>query len=366
MDHADVSSGEELSIEESTTPESGPLSEDRLEPSHPRHAIRTFLRELFEMLGEPLPSHWPDVSATEYSTFRLLLTTNFDGLYEYVEHRSEFTPDQQLMPRYLGETVLYLLELDYEQPESRHEAPPELIENLSDRPEAIIEFDQLYCSPDTTHRRVQRILRDFGDTDAKILFLGDDDLGSVALEPHFSGEIHMIDLDDRLHEYIAEKAPRVQRHKADFIFKGVSPDLHEYFDAVILDPPWDHYRLWCFLDKAIYCLKQSPHARIYFCHCPLLLEHRLRKVDVFQKRIAKRGFTFESIETAFNLYCLSANDLPDFQDRLEKLLPPIESPLLEFIRRIPYAHAQLYVLRRLPQFKMNPIKRFFFNWWQQE
>jgi len=175
----------------------------------------------------------------------------------------------------------------------------------------------------------------------------------------------MIDLDDRLHEYIARKAPQVIRHKADFIYKGIDQSLCESFDAVLLDPPWDFYRLWCFLDKAIFCLKQSPHARIYLSYCPLVLEHREQKMAQFQDRVARRYMTFDSIEPAFNLYSLSRTDQPDLQTRLDPDMPPMESPLLTLLRELPFVHTQLYVLRRLPHVAMGRLRRAFFHWWHR-
>jgi len=131
---------------------------------------------------------------------------------------------------------------------------PEVLELLGTRPEAIIEYDQLYCTPDSTERRIERILQEFGDEKHRVLFLGDDDMGSVVLASRFKGEVHMMDLDDRIHEAVAEKAPSVFRHKVDFVQGGVPVEFYQTFDAVILDPPWDFYRLWCFLDKAMFCL----------------------------------------------------------------------------------------------------------------
>lgn len=353
---------------EVTSDEAATLSEARLAATHPRRHIRHFLRRLFAMLGVPLPASWPEVDLITYGAHVQALRERLDQLYTYLDSQQQWTIDQRLMPRYIGETAIYLCQIDYEQPEARHDPPQSLVETLADRPKAIIDYDQLYCTPDSTARRVTRILRDFGDSDARILFLGDDDLGSVALAHHpdgFHGEIHMIDLDDRLHEYIARKAPHVIRHKADFILKGIDPALCESFDAVVLDPPWDFYRLWCFLDKAIYCLKQSPHARIYLSYCPLVLEHRQKMMAQFQARVASRYLTFDSIETAFSLYSLSPDELPDLQTRLDPLLPPMDSPFLDLLRELPYVHTQLYTLRRLPYVSMGPVRRALFRWWNR-
>ena len=340
--------------------------QDELPKNHPRYRIRHFLHRLFRFLGSELPAEWPDVSPTVHCESMTFLQDHLEQLYHYVEHQNEFDLDQQLMPRYLGETALYLMRVDYIYPVEMHTASEEAFQVLADRPQAIIEFDQLYCSPDSTERRANRIRERFDYPGSRVLMLGDDDLVSVLLSQNFQGEVHMIDLDDRLLEYIGSKCPNVHLHKADFLYKGIPPELYQTFDAVMLDPPWTFYHMWCFLDKAMYCLKDDPQARLFLSYCPLLLEHRQKMMAQFQRRVALRGFTFDSIETAFNLYDLSPEDLPDFQSRLDKFLPPIESPLLEFLRQLPYAHAQLYVLRRIPHYRPNVFRRWFFKWWNTE
>ena len=336
---------------------------DELPTRHPRYRIRHFLHRLFRFLGSELSEAWPDIPPTEFCEAIGFLQMHLEQLYRYVENQEEFDLDQKLMPRYLGETVLYLMRVDYEYPVEMHSASEEAFEALADRPQAIIDFDQLYCSPDSTERRANRIRERYDYPGSRVLMLGDDDLVSVLLGQDFQGEIHMSDLDDRLLEFIGEKVPGVQLHKADFFYGGMPKKLYQTFDAVMLDPPWTFYHMWCFLDKAIYCLKDDPQARIYLSYCPLLLEHRQKMMAQFQHRVAVRGFTFDSVETAYNLYDLSHEDLPDFQSRLDKFLPPITSPLLEFLRKIPYAHAQLYVLRRIPHYKPNVFRRMFFKWW---
>ncbi len=338
----------------------------RLPPEHPRYRIRLFLHCLFRFLGDELPEAWPNVEPATFRECLGFLEKHLHGLYHYVESQPSFDRDQQLMPRYLGETSLYLMRVDYEYPESMHTASQESIDLLRHRPNATIDFDQLYCSPDSTERRANRVRELYDVEGSRVAMLGDDDLVSILLGQKFQGEVHVLDLDDRLLSFIKEQAPAVQTHKADFFFDGIDPSLYQTFDAAMLDPPWTFYHMWCFLDKAIFCLKDDPNARIFLSYCPLLLEHRQRMMAQFQKRVTERGFCFESVETAYNLYELSPDVLPDFQHRLDKFLPMIESPLLDFLRHIPYAHAQLYVLKRIPNYKPPFWRRWFFYFWNKK
>ncbi|MCB9643787.1 MAG: bis-aminopropyl spermidine synthase family protein [Myxococcales bacterium] len=336
-----------------------------LPPTHPRRRIRNFLYQLFEMLGEELPEAWPKIPAEELGPLLGTLRAHLQPLYNYVESQQKLILEQRYLPRYLGETALYLMRLDWLYPEERHAPVPDIEALLADRPPAIIDFDQLYCAPETSKRRADRIRESFDSPVCKVLMLGDDDLISVVLAQDFRGEVHMVDLDDRLHEYIAQKDPSIHRHKADFIYSGMPKEMHQQYDAVVLDPPWDAYRMGCFLEKAMYCLKDDLDARIYMSYCPLVLEFHEKKLEQLQTRVARLGFTFERIETAFNLYDLKPETLPDFQTRLERWMPPIESPLLDFLRRLPFAHSHLYTLRRLPFDRPNWLKRKIFTWWNQ-
>lgn len=353
-----------IEVEDLELPKMGWM--ERLPLEHPRYRIRVFLHRLFRFLGQELPEDWPEVSASTFCYYKGWLQKHLDSLYQYIEARREFDRDQQLMPRYLGETALYLMRVDFMYPETMHTATQESLDALSGRPEAIIQFDQLYCTADTTERRANRVREGFDVEGSRVLMLGDDDLVSVLLAPDFRGEVHVIDLDDRLLDYVRSQVPQVQCHKADFFYGGIPAKLYQTFDAVMLDPPWTFYHMWCFLDKAIFCLKEDDHARIFLSYCPLLLEHRQGLMGKFQKRLAQRGFTFESVETAYNLYELSPEVLPDFQSRLDQWLPQVDSPLLSFLRQLPYAHAQLYVLRRLAHHRPNVLRRWFFYWWNKQ
>ena len=340
--------------------------QERLAPRHPRYKIRDYLHRIFRFLGLPLPEEWPAVPPSTYGEYLKFLRNNLRGFYNFISNVPELNEDQRSMPIHMGETVYYLYYLDWHYPDSYNDPDPELEKLLEDRPLAITEYDQLYCTPDSTKRRADKVREEFDYPESRVIFLGDDDLISVELARNFKGEIHVVDLDQRLLNFISSKAPSVKLHRADFILRGLKPEFYQAFDAALLDPPWDYYRLWSFLEKALFCLKDSPEARVFLSYCPLVLDQRQGKFGKFQSRLAKLGFCFESIHLAFNLYDLSPRHLPDLQERLDKILPDLNSPLLDKLRLVPFVHSNLYVIRRLNKFKLNPLRKLFFYWWNLE
>lgn len=330
----------------------------------PRVKIRTYLRELFAGIGRELPESWPNVSPSEFAEYRQALSDRIDGLYQYIDSQTHIKAIQKQFARFFPETTLQLLRLDWAQPEQRHAVTEDTLQRLERRPPAIVAYDQLYCTPDSTERRANRILETIPqDSSSRVLFLGDDDLGSVILAPRFAGEVHVIDLDDRLLDYIEEQAPNTFLHKVDLFLGGLSRDMYESYDAVVLDPPWDEDASWLFLAKAIVCLKQVPHARIFLSFCPLEMELAGGAMSRMWRRLAQHGITPEAIETSFNLYDLVATETEGYQKLMKLYLPPISSPLMDLLRQAPYAFAHMYQLRRIEHFRPNRLRKWMLDWW---
>ena len=320
----------------------------------PRQKIRAFLRNLCDGVGLALPENWPAVPPSELASLRKALRDRIDGLYQFIDSQASISLTQKRYARFFPETTMQLLRLDWCQAESYHEASEEVVGRLEGRPPAVVAYDQLYCTPDSTQRRIHRILQSVpAEPNSRVLFLGDDDLGSVVLAPGFVGETHVIDLDNRLLEFIQERAPSVTRHKVDLFSDGIPKAMKGAFDAVVLDPPWDEYGCWSFLNKAIVCLKQEPHARIFWSFCPLQMELAGAPVARLWKRLAAHGFTAEAIETSFNLYDLVATETDEYQALMKIYLPEVDSLLLQLMKQAPYAFAHLYRLRRIEHFKLG-------------
>lgn len=141
---------------------------------------------------------------------------------------------------------------------------------LENRPMANRNFDQFYATEETAARRAE-ILDFYEDLEGKrILFLGDDDLGSVrAAALKKAKSIAAADIDNRLLQYIdalAEKNQlQIETEKYD-ARKKLPEKLKGKFDTVFTDPPYTPRGVQLFLSRAIEALdSQNPTARIYLC-----------------------------------------------------------------------------------------------------
>lgn len=342
------------------------MQEEIVESTSHRQRLRNYLRELFEEHGTALPEEWPHVPHEVFNFHYKELRERIDRLYDYIDRHPTLKRKQKQYARFFPESVIQLLLFDWHTPEEDSVAQESTIKVLQERPAPSVTFDQLYCTPDTTERRADRIRKAFSGRKGKILFLGDDDLGSVTLAQDFEGEIHMLDLDQRLLQYVNEQAPSVITHSYDLIGSGVPVEFYESFDAVVLDPPWDIWGAWAFLSKAIYCLKRDRHARIYFSFCPLQLELEGKRMAKLIRRFAKHGMGFESILARFNIYDLQPIDTPAYGALTEDYILHIDSPLMDALQKAPYAYAHLYELRRLREIQMPKWKQAFFKWWNTQ
>lgn len=330
----------------------------------PRRRIRDFLQHLVAGVGLGLPTGWPTCPPHEIAGLRRTLLDRIAGLYQYIDAQPDIPRTQKAFARFFPETALHLLELDHARSVEAHVVSDEALALLVGRPPAIVQFDQLYCTPDSTERRVRRIVEAIppGPT-TRVLFLGDDDLGSVMLASQIEAEIHVVDLDDRLLDFIGERAPSVVCHKIDLFLGGLPRAMKESFDAVVLDPPWDEDASWLFLAKAILGLKQTSQARIFLSFCPLEMELAGAATARLWQRLAAHGIILEAVERNFNLYDLVATEEDDFQELMKLYLPPVDSSLMTLLREAPYAFAHLYQLRRMEHFEPNPWRQRWLAWW---
>lgn len=329
--------------------------------TNPRDRIRRYLKELFELMGTPLPLEWPEVPKQAYVQLRDQLFRQIERELSFVHGQSHLHKHQKIYARFFTETTRSLFEMDWNQPYPIHEASEETMVRLAERPGAVgPEFDQLYCTPDSTQRRTEVLLQSHDPAHSRVFFLGDDDLGSVLLAPHFEGEegeVHVLDIDDRILAHVKARVPSVHCHKIDLV-KGLIPEsLAASFDAVVLDPPWDRYECLMFLDKAICFLNNSPSARIYLSFCPIQMELYRNGMAHFFRHLAKRGMTLDSVTPVFNLYSLDEQDTPSFRQELDEALPALDAPVFQHMRGVPYAYSNLYVIRRTLESQIR--------WWRE-
>lgn len=156
--------------------------------------------------------------------------------------------------------------------DDRFQETVELIVNCQKfRPVPKREFDQFLATPETTARRAS-LLNFFGDIRGKrLLFLGDDDLTSLAIASfRTAGEIVVLDIDERILETI-----KTVSNEQDFKVKTLIYDARNKFptslqgksDVVFTDPPYTPAGMELFISRSIEALDLKNQAvRLYACY----------------------------------------------------------------------------------------------------
>ena len=326
---------------------------------NPREQIRPFLHDVFRCLEGEIPLEWPLCDVKEYARLYRAFYDGVNEIYDAADRMRSLTPRMHMALRLMGESALYLMKHDWEHPREFHQPSAQTVELVAHRPEAILDYDQLYCPPESSQRRIERVLQ-WVTPASRVMFLGDDDLGSLLLSRCFEGEIFVAELDQRLLDYVHERAPDVTTLPIDLFLGGIPKSLLRTFDAVVLDPPWDHYHLWCFLYKAMICLKRSEKARIFMSFCPLYLEYMQRKKHVFERRLASWGLQIDQLTPGFHMYSLQGTE---FMEMVHSFVPDIELPLLNILKNVPFGFSHLYELRWNPSAQPGALRSRLLEWW---
>lgn len=131
-------------------------------------------------------------------------------------------------------------------------------------------LDHVSATPLTCIRRAVFLAKNYELAGAKVLFLGDHDLTSLALA-HVRPDVEMtiVDVDERILGYISDTAHRrgwkIRTIFADFRIE-LPRSLIESFDLVFTDPPYTPDGMSLFLKRGIESLKDTGYARLLFCY----------------------------------------------------------------------------------------------------
>lgn len=303
-------------------------------------------------------AEWPNISSEKFHQYWKTLQDGAEHLHRYLKQAKLLDKDTDVYVKLYGQVTSAYMHMDWSLPHI-----PELSEEIdpllfSDRPAATLSFNQLACSLDTTWRRCRQIMKDVDYNHGKVFCLGDDDLLSVGLSAMYEGEIHMLDLDPRLLAFIEQKAPSVHRHVINLEQGGMPEDFYQSFDAVTLDPHWYYHGAISFLEKALFCLKDAPNARIYMSICPLFTGSNFRKL---QQKVLNMGLVFHEIKPFFNWYELDSLDSPNAREMFDKILESYPSALLTALKPLPYGFSHLYILRKDPDFRPSSFRKWWFK-----
>jgi hypothetical protein len=161
-----------------------------------------------------------------------------------------------------------------------------------------------------------------GDVEGRrIIFLGDDDLTSIAAGLlRSSKEITVIDIDDRLLNLIGEISEQEGlniRCVLHDLRDPLPPELINRYDVAFTDPPYTIEGLKLFLSRGIDALKKEKCISIYlaFAHKPpeemLALQAAITEMGLFIRELIPRFNRYEGAEMFANTTFLAKLETTD-------------------------------------------------------
>ena len=189
------------------------------------------------------------------------------------------------------------------------------------RPKPYTWLDQAFATPQTMLLRALYMLEE-GDVEGRsILFLGDDDLTSIATGLlRAAKRITVIDIDDRILDLIAgvTKKEGLQVECVRHDLRNPLPDeLRGEYDVVFTDPPYTMEGLKVFVSRGIEALKKRKCASVYlaFAHKPpedmLMLQRAINKMGLVIREMVPRFNVYEGAEMLANTTFLARLETTD-------------------------------------------------------
>lgn len=177
-----------------------------------------------------------------------------------------------------------------------------LRQQLRRRPKPLTWLDQSHGTAETALLRALLMLEKGDIEGRRIVFLGDDDLTSIAVGLiKAAKEVAVVDLDTRLLntiKVISEEEDLSVRIVDHDLRKPLPEKLRGRFDVVFTDPPYTYSGLILFLSRGITALEKRIGAAIY-----LSFAHQApRKILVLQRALNNMGLAIEEQISRFNIY----------------------------------------------------------------
>jgi len=226
------------------------------------------------------------------------LISNFTDL---IEPKSNFI---EIKADFSQKINQYLIELNKETELDNKLIKNKIWEYQKLRPSSDRQLDQFNCTIKTTIKRVNKLAKNGDLLDKEIIFLGDDDLTSVAAA--LTGQpkkITVFEIDDRLVSFI-NKISNENNLNIEVVKTDLSQNLDENylnkFDIIFTDPPYTKEGVNLFLNQAIKLVKKNLLGRIYLCYGN---SDRAREREVeIQKLILDHNLIIKSKYNQFNKY----------------------------------------------------------------
>ncbi|MDH5792554.1 MAG: bis-aminopropyl spermidine synthase family protein [Candidatus Bathyarchaeota archaeon] len=195
-------------------------------------------------------------------------------------------------------------------PDEYAEVLKKLVDCSTLRPEPLLRLDQAHATSETALRRALYMLEE-GDLEGReVLFLGDDDLTSVAAGLLGAARgITVIDIDRRLLGAI-EEISNMEKLGIECILHDLREPLEEglvdRFDVVLIDPPYTLSGLKLFLSRAIDALRPRKTSSIYLAFpdkppLEMLEAHRaINGMGLYVRELIPRFNVYEGAEILAN------------------------------------------------------------------
>ncbi|GGM61387.1 bis-aminopropyl spermidine synthase family protein [Dactylosporangium sucinum] len=177
---------------------------------------------------------------------------------------------------------------------------PEMARLVADAPAADRNLDHVSATAHTAARRAVWLDETFDLTGAHLVCVGDHDLTSLAVRQVNPGlRVTVVDVDERLLEYIAGRDPAVECWHADLRF-GLPPVVAGSADLVFTDPPYTPEGVQLFLGRGAQALGDRANGRLVMAYgfSPLTPALGLK----VQRAVLDLDLAIEAILPAFNRY----------------------------------------------------------------
>lgn len=178
------------------------------------------------------------------------------------------------------------------------------------RPDPKRQFDQFGVTEETLAARANFLAERGFLTDAKILFLGDYDLTSIACLPLTKNtEIWVLDIDEGVLRVIQQQGKEAIKTVRHDLGSPLPKRLKSSFDVVFTDPPYAPEGIALFLSRALEALTQGNRARVVLSYGSL----DPARAWAVQEKILAHGVLIEELRPKFNEY-LNAKTIGDISD----------------------------------------------------
>ncbi len=196
---------------------------------------------------------------------------------------------------------------------------------VEQRPKPKRKLDQFGATEKTLTARTNLLASRGFLTDAKVLFLGDYDLTSLACASSAKNtELWALDIDTDVLKKIKETKRGVETICHNLV-NPLPQHLRSSFDTVFTDPPYTPEGVTLFLSRSLEALSRGDRARVFLCYGTSAKAPE--RVLAVQEEILDHGVVIEELLPNFNEY-LAAKTIGNYSDLYTLRPTPKTRPLV--------------------------------------